>query len=221
MVTLVYLATDAEGVQCIQTSEMPAATYNATMRLDGGASEALTGAEGVRELEGQDHARCTGPDAEPVEELNPGVVAWMVWSRLETLPSPTVSSRPGRVITGLPAYLEIGGPQTLPLEFGPAEALGFNIRMNVASRYEVDWGDGTTTTMSSQGGPYPDGDVWHDYTHRDPDNVVTVTQRWTARWAATAPSGATATGSIDTPLFTSATLALPITEVQAVVGYWD
>ena len=79
-------------------------------------------------------------------------------------------------------------------------------------RYYVDWGDGTNTgPHSAEGGPWPDGDIKHEYIHIGAYDVV-VTERWTATWSFGAQSGVLdelrTVGRIDD---------FPVQQIQAVV----
>ena len=72
-------------------------------------------------------------------------------------------------------------------------------------------GAGLITGTTSQGGPYPNGDLRHQYIERG-SPTIEVTQRWTARWSAGGQSG-----TIADRLFTTSSLVLPVDELQAVV----
>ena len=78
------------------------------------------------------------------------------------------------------------------------------------SRYVVDWGDGTVTETTSQGGPYPNGDVTHVYGDQADSITIRVQQRWSATWSAGGPPAA-----LD-PLQTAAALSFRVVQVQAV-----
>lgn len=162
---------------------------------------------------------CPDSPADPAGGTTPVGAAEYVWREVVALPSPSLSVMPGRAVTGLPTYLEIGGDLALTESFPPEVALGYTITMEIRSTYDVDWGDGTVVTgLSSQGGPYPDGDVRHTYQVVDADNVVGVTQRWTATWSASGPGG-TAGGTISDELFTTASVPLEVGQIQAVRNY--
>jgi hypothetical protein len=125
------------------------------------------------------------------------------------LPRPEPRIQPGKAITGKDAYLEIGGERaraytiTNPLGGPP-------IVIEATAQYVVDWGDGTTTTTASQGGPWPDGDVTHVWTTAGRYDVV-VAQQWSATWSA-GPAGGALRG-----LETFGRLdGFPVIEVQAV-----
>ena len=124
------------------------------------------------------------------------------------LPSPVLRTAPDHAITGKLVYLEIGGAREQ--RFDVANPLGDDVVVTATSRYVVDWGDGTTDRTSSQGGPWPHGDVTHTYTHKSPAATITVTQLWSARWTAGG-----AAGDLD-DLRTTSTLGLRVTDLQAV-----
>jgi hypothetical protein len=123
------------------------------------------------------------------------------------LPAPTLRVQPGEAIVGLLAYLEIGGPRTAAFN---VTILGVPVTVSATSTYEVDWGDGSphTAGLTTQGGPYPDGTIIHAY-QSSGHFTITVTQHWTATWAAEGAAG-TIGG-----LFTAGRLTLPVFEVQA------
>ena len=76
-------------------------------------------------------------------------------------------------MAGLDFYLTIGGPQDLTFD---VRALGYDVHVEVSSVYDVDWGDpkpdgcplgrAVTRGHPTQGGPYPNGDLRHQYIHR-------------------------------------------------------
>ena len=135
--------------------------------------------------------------------------AAQVWRDGVHLDPPTMTVKPGWAITGKPAYLEIGGAQTLQKPFS---VFGYDIAIDATSTYDVDWGDGTTAHgLTSQGGPWPDGSISHVY-ERAGFNTLTVTQRWSADWSI----GAANRGRILDQLVTRATLAIESRQVQAV-----
>jgi hypothetical protein len=161
-----------------------------------------------------EYGYCPTSPLQDLPQVSADVAAEHLWREQVNLPSPTLTIAPGRAVTGLRAYLEIGGAQTS--RHGPMGAFGYAITITTSSTYDIDWGDGTVVTgVASQGGPYPDGDVHHVYQRVDDGNVVTVTQRWTATWTATGPHGSTG-GTIAGVLSTSSSLPLPVGQIQAV-----
>lgn len=141
---------------------------------------------------------------------SPADLARDFWD-VRRLPSPTLAVTPDYAITGKTVYLRIGNPRATT--FDVDNPLGPAVHINATSRYRIDWGDGTPpTTTTSQGGPWPHGDVTHVYDHAVPRGVtITVTQLWSATWTAGPGTG----GSLDT-LQTAGTLTLRVEQLQAV-----
>jgi hypothetical protein len=154
---------------------------------------------------GSNIGRCP-PQVRTVTTPPPVVYARTFWDERQ-LPTPTLTAAPGYAIAGKPIYLQIGGPttQTLPVP----NPIGAPITITTTSRYHIDWGDGTHTTTTSQGGPYPHGDVTHTYSTAA-TVTITVAQHWDATWTA-GGAGGTLTG-----LQTDATLPLDIRQIQPV-----
>ncbi len=145
--------------------------------------------------------------------------AYAAWYWQTRLPSPTLStSPPNGAITGLDLFLAIGGPQHLVFD---VPALGYVVHLEVSSVYDINWGEprpdtsangrAVTKGHTTQGGPYPNGDLRHQYIERG-TATIEVTQRWTAQWSAGGQSG-----TIADRLGTSSTLTIPIQEIQAVL----
>jgi hypothetical protein len=134
--------------------------------------------------------RPAGPQAPPTPDEQ---VAADAWQHVENLPRPTLSLQPdGYAITGKKAYLQIHGPQTWTRTID--NPIGDDVVITATSEYVIDWGDPTDEashhhTTTSQGGPYPDGDVTHVYVERSERTTITVTQRWSATWQAGARTG--------------------------------
>jgi hypothetical protein len=148
--------------------------------------------------------------------------AVMTFWREENLPHPTVTSHPDYAITGRPTYVEIGGPPSLDVDIADPVS-GQLVHVHARSVYTVTWGDrwadasdprsAATTVTTSQGGPYPDGDVIHTYRHVDGQLMIAVRQDWTASWNAGPSLGGPLSG-----LHTDAELPFHVEQVQAVVG---
>jgi hypothetical protein len=157
--------------------------------------------------------------AAPRPPPTPLEAAYQAWYWQTKLPSPSLAtSPPDGAITGLDLYLSIGGAQTLTYDI---PALGYNVHLDVTSVYDVHWGDprpdtsatgrAVTRNHPTQGGPYPNGDLRHQYIERG-TATIEVTQKWTAAWSAGGQSG-----TIADRLATSATVTIPIQEIQAVL----
>jgi len=153
------------------------------------------------------------PDSEPVPAAPaPDVLADRLWHEEVGLPKPQPSVQPDDGITGIPVYLQISGPMTAEHRF---EVFGIEIVITVTSTYSIDWGDGTVEHgITSQGGPYPDGDLVHGYQFKGIYDIV-VTQHWSAGWTA---SGAAAGGGAITGVLQTVGVVedFVVTEVQAV-----
>ena len=145
--------------------------------------------------------------------------AYQVWYWQTKLPKPNVAtSPPNGAVTGLDLYLSIGGEQTKVYD---VPALGYMVHLEVTSVYDVYWGDprpdgstlGAAVTRGhrTQGGPYPGGDLRHQYIERG-TATIEVVQRWTAQWSAGGQSG-----TIADRLATSAAITIPVQEIQAVL----
>ena len=145
--------------------------------------------------------------------------AFQAWYWETKLPDPSlVTSPPNGAVAGLDLYLSIGGPQELTLD---VPALGYVVHLEVASVYDISWGDpqpdgstlgrAVTTNHPTRGGPYPTGDLRHQYIHRG-TATIEVIQKWTARWSANGESG-----TIADRLATSSTVTIPVQEIQAVI----
>jgi hypothetical protein len=157
--------------------------------------------------------------ASPPAPPTPAQAAVQAWQWQTKLPSPSLAtSPPDGAITGLDLYLAIGGPQMLALD---VPALGYVIHFDVTSLYDVDWGDprpdGSPTGQAitrghpNQGGPYPTGDLRHQYIQRG-SATIQVTQRWTAHW-----TGGGDSGTITDRLSTTAAVTIPVHEIQAAL----
>lgn len=137
----------------------------------------------------------------------PGTLAQQFWD-VRVLPAPTPKVVPDYGIVGKRVFLQIGGEPAKT--FTVPDPLGPTITITAASHYVVDWGDGTTTETTSQGGPYPHGDITHVYGNDAPSVTIRVRQRWSATWSAGGPSS-----PLD-PLQTAGSLPFRVVQVQAV-----
>jgi hypothetical protein len=149
-----------------------------------------------------------GPPGSASRET-PAQLARRHWEDLVPLPKPDPRILPGRAITGLRAYLETRGKLTHNYRsdtvFGP-------LVIDAKAQYEITWGDDTPTeTYGFEGGPWPEGQITHQY-ERVGKYDVTVTERWTATWSIAGQSGVLRTlrtiGQIDD---------FPVEQIQAVI----
>lgn len=147
-------------------------------------------------------------DAATTAPPTPGELARDFWD-VRHLPSPTLDVVPDYAVAGKRVYLTIKGSPAA--EFHVPNPLGGDVTITARSTYVIDWGDGTpSTATASQGGPWPHGDVTHVYDRANTTATITVTQAWSATWAAPG-----ATGTLDN-LQTAGRLAVPVHEIQAV-----
>lgn len=149
---------------------------------------------------------CAKPS--PGESPPPADEAARSFWDVRVLPSPVLKVVPDYAITGKLVYLQIAGESEQ--RFDVDNPLGDDVAIHATSTYRVDWGDGTTTTTRSQGGPWPSGDVTHVYERTSPGVAITVTQLWSATWTAGPSTGDLA------DLQTTGALTMPVTQLQAV-----
>jgi hypothetical protein len=144
------------------------------------------------------------------ETIDPAVLAEAYWYRSVRPPPPTpLQVDPGKALTGLPAYLEIGGEIPFQQSFGtPIGTLTFTM----TPRYVVSWGDGATSETETQGGPYPDGDVTHTYVEEG-GVTITVQAFWRTTWTLAGAGG----DLPELPVPTEGSLDLPVEQRQAVI----
>ncbi|MDQ3756590.1 MAG: hypothetical protein M3394_01915 [Actinomycetota bacterium] len=139
----------------------------------------------------------------------PGELAREFWD-VRHLPRPAPKVVPDAAIVGKRVYLQIGGAASTT--FDVPNPIGEAISIAATSRYVVDWGDGSRpTTTTSQGGPWPHGDVTHVYETDAPQWVIRVTQQWSASWTA----GGGAAGTLEN-LQTVGEVTIRVDELQPV-----
>lgn len=148
-------------------------------------------------------------DAPVTSAPSPGDVARDFWD-VRHLPSPSLKTVPDDAIVGKRVYLRIGGPPSTT--FDVPNPLGATITIAATSRYVVDWGDGSPPiTTTSQGGPWPHGDVTHVYDTATPTATIRVAQQWSATWTA----GPGAAGTLEN-LQTIGELIIRVDQLQPV-----
>ncbi len=160
-------------------------------------------------ITGRPRANCP---ANAVAVPAPAEIAADIWLHVEDLPVPTLAVRPTYAIAGKQVYLEIAGAHQWSRTID--NPIGDNVTISATSTYLIDWNDPTDsapTRTTSQGGPYPGGDVTHVYTQRSTRTDIVVTQQWRATWRAGSRSGTLA--ALQTQ---SAPLAIDVREIQAV-----
>jgi hypothetical protein len=157
---------------------------------------------------------CPQEAAQP--RFDPAAAARLYWEQVVSPPTPEpLRVQPGYAITGLTAYLEIGGERnpTWTLE----NPIGPNIVITATPRYVVRWGEpgAAPTQTTSPGRPYPGGpgEVTHAYRYQGHWRI-TVEAYWTGSWHLEGASGGQGLGELAVP--TTGSLDLPVRQLQAV-----
>jgi hypothetical protein len=148
------------------------------------------------------------PPAEQSAYSGAEAVALRAWEEVP-LPAPRPQIAPGRAITGKPAYLETHNQTQFEAH---RDTLVGTLEIHATGTYRVDWGDGETSgPHRSEGNPWPDGQIRHDYVNVGTYDVV-VSETWTATWRIGPWSGTLrdlrTVGRIED---------FPVQEIQAVV----
>lgn len=123
---------------------------------------------------------CPDQSDDPVPAITTNDV-WQVFEGEVERPEPRI--RPGRMLTGLTAYLETGRPLTYEdtVVAGPPGNQA-TLEVRGTATYTVDWGDGTVTgPYETPGEAHPHGTVTHQYTDRG-EYTVAVVDTWTLQW---------------------------------------
>jgi hypothetical protein len=143
---------------------------------------------------------------------SPGAVALQVWQDQKPVPAQHPSLQPDNsAVTGKRAYLLMNGGQalqtTFPNPLGPSPSITAHVV------YDIDWGDGSgSTTTSNPGVAWPGGagEITHVYDVKG-TKTITVNAIWTGTW--TDPNG----GGGNLPALTLPyTLDVNVGEIQAV-----
>ena len=125
----------------------------------------------------------------PAAPPDPVTLAVQFWQTIP-LPVPKPTIPPGYAVTGKVAYLVTNGT-TAPPAYQEQTPLG-QLSIQATGSYLVDWGEGPgaswTGPYTSEGQPWPDGNITHTY-----DNVgvytVTIREQWTAVWRLAGATG--------------------------------
>ena len=131
------------------------------------------------------------------------------WSKTAHLPPPGITVAPGYAVTGLTAYLQIAAHSPWAAAFAdPIRADTISVSCT-GTGFDVDWGDGTRTSTTSPGGPYPTGDVTHAYQQASTGAPLGVTEHWSCAWSDRVGDAGTIAG-----LASVGHLTLEIREIQ-------
>ena len=82
--------------------------------------------------------------------------------------------------------------------------------------YRWEWGDGTASTTTDPGAPYPNHSVYHDYRRTDAGVTITLTTTWEATFTPDGGDTQDVTGTI-----TTTSTSPPFDLVRAVVALTD
>ena len=200
------ISVDANGSPCIESRYVPRGT---PARPNFGLPDTEQTSGSVSGL--YETAPPCPPSASEASSsaVTPYELALGHWARIP-LPRPRPAIAPGRAITGKLAYLETAGQTTHVYR---ADTVFGLLEITAAGSHYVDWGDGETTgPYATEGTPWPNGNITHEYGVTGWYDVV-VTTRWTATWRLGEHRG---------PLPPNETLGriddFPVQEIQAVVG---
>lgn len=155
---------------------------------------------------------CQGPTA-PVTDMT--AVYAIARQVIATLPQATPDLVTPYQITGLQTYLQTGRTLTVVHE-DTADVITqtANVRVEATAVYDVDWGDGETTTgVTDPGTPYPNGTVTHTYIHTG-QVTLSVIDHW--RVVVTTDVPGFATLDLGVTSLGPYPLQVPIREVRAV-----
>jgi len=131
------------------------------------------------------------------------------WAQSAHLPPPTLTVAPGHAVTGLTAYLQITAHSPWSTTFADPIRLDTITATCSYTGFDVDWGDGLSSSTASTGGPYPDGDVTHVYENASPQVTLAVTEHWSCTWADQIGDSGTLSG-----LSSLGALPLEVREIQ-------
>jgi len=159
---------------------------------------------------GSGQGRCVDDPAEVFDLVAYVLETWRTAVRPPP-PSP-LAVQPGKALTGLRAYLEIGGD--VPYELTIPNPIGPAVQLTATPRYVVSWGDGTTAETTSQGVPWPGGpgEISHVFTETG-GVTIAVEAYWHGTWSAGDQGG----DLPELPVPTEGGLDLPVEERQAVI----
>lgn len=104
---------------------------------------------------------------EPSEELTEAMIVEQFHRTDFALPQTVIQPPDGRTLVNLPVYFELGWPEEghAPQDIDTTTIVGHEVRIRptlIGATYVT--GDGASIgPTTSLGGPYPDGDITHDY----------------------------------------------------------
>ncbi len=92
-------------------------------------------------------------------------------------PQPKMSAPSG--IAGASHQLDMQTPSAV--SFSEAGTAFGELQVSARARFAVDWGDGTSDSYTTAGGPWPSSPVSHSWSKRGSYTVI-VTAYWSAHW---------------------------------------
>jgi hypothetical protein len=104
------------------------------------------------------------------------------WATTLPVSVPIISG--GYAITGLRSWLDLGRDSmftdSTAIDLGPAT---LTVTLTAIATTTITWGDGTTTTHTSRGGSYHDGepsptDITHTYSDTTDETLVSISDSW-------------------------------------------
>jgi hypothetical protein len=160
---------------------------------------------------------CIGGANTPVTLADLSVNAGQVYRDQLKPGAASISPQPanGPWLVNTASYFAASGTGPLSGTFGPA---GARLTISATPTYVWAWGDGSEPYQTtSRGGPYPDGDVHHEYTAPG-SRTVTLTTRWAATFTVATAIGTF--GPYDVPgpaIAPSVSRAIQVQEGRAVL----
>ncbi|MFK5583869.1 hypothetical protein [Serinicoccus sp. LYQ131] len=105
---------------------------------------------------------------EPAEELTEAMIVEQFHRTAFALPQTVIQPPDGRTLVNLPVYFELEWPEEgyAPQDIDTTTIVGHEVRIRptlIGATYVTGDG-GSIGPTTSLGGPYPDGDITHDYT---------------------------------------------------------
>jgi hypothetical protein len=155
-------------------------------------------------------------EVDPLDALPPAVIEAAVRAEAFTqLPRPAPVVDPGWGMPGLRMYLDTGEehaltmpPRDVTVDLGVASV---TVTFSAEGVSTVDWGDGTVTTHTEPGGPWPNGAINHVWTDAGAYDV-TVTDAWVVSYEVPGRLSGEFAGTLDPVTLSD----LPIRERRAV-----
>ncbi|MFT5563571.1 MAG: hypothetical protein ACI970_000283 [Myxococcota bacterium] len=127
---------------------------------------------------------CAATATTPVPALDPQPARDYADDWATTLPVSVPIISGGYAITGLRSWLDLGRDNMFTdstvIDLGPAT---LTVTLTAIATTTITWGDGTTTTHTSRGGSYHEGepsptDITHTYSDTTDETLVSISDSW-------------------------------------------